>query len=161
MLTTRFNGKIATHFSGFILALCYLLYLGGCHSKGGESAFGLRTVNLQISGTPLTVEVADTPQALENGLMFRTSLPEDRGMLFVFDEPRKATFWMKNTKIPLSIAFVDSGGSILEIKSMFPFDETVVPSASDQVAYALEVNQGWFDRHHISAGSQIEGIPRK
>ena len=161
MLTTRINGKITTPFSGFILALCYLLYLSGCHSKGGESAFGLRTVNLQISGTPLTAEVADTPQASENGLMFRTSLPEDRGMLFVFDEPRKATFWMKNTKIPLSIAFVDPGGSILEIKSMFPFDETVVPSASDQVAYALEVNQGWFDRHHISTGSQIEGIPRK
>jgi uncharacterized protein len=151
-----------THAGAYILALCCLLILEGCHSKGGgESAFGLRTVNVKISGTPLTVEVADTPQASENGLMFRTSLPEDRGMLFIFDEPRKATFWMKNTKIPLSIAFIDSGGSILEIKSMSPFDETVVPSASDQVAYALEVNQGWFDRHHISTGAVIEGIPRK
>jgi uncharacterized protein len=161
MQTTSVNGKLVAHASGFILALCYLLCLGGCHSKGGASAFGLRTANLRISGAPLTVEIADTPQALENGLMFRTSLPEDRGMLFVFDEPRKATFWMKNTKIPLSIAFIDSGGSILEIKSMSAFDETVVPSASDQVAFALEVNQGWFDRHKISAGASIEGIPRK
>jgi uncharacterized membrane protein (UPF0127 family) len=161
MQTTSVKKKLVAHTRGLVLALCFLLCFEGCHSKGGESAFGLRTANLRISGAPLIVEIADTPQALENGLMFRTSLPEDRGMLFVFDEPRKATFWMKNTKIPLSIAFIDSGGSILEIKSMSAFDETVVPSASDQVAFALEVNQGWFDRHKISAGALIEGIPRK
>jgi uncharacterized membrane protein (UPF0127 family) len=161
MQTTSVKGKLVAHIRGLVLALCFLLCLEGCHSKGGESAFGLRTANLRISGASLTVEIADTPQASENGLMFRTSLPEDRGMLFVFDEPRKATFWMKNTKIPLSIAFIDSSGSILEIKSMSAFDETVVPSASDQVAFALEVNQGWFDRHKISAGASIEGIPRK
>ena len=65
-------------------------------------------------------------------------------MLFIFEQPRKASFWMRNTKIPLSIAYIDSAGKILEIKSMNPLDETVVPSSSDQVAYALEVNQGWF-----------------
>lgn len=107
------------------------------------------------------MEIADTPQASENGLMFRDSLPEDRGMLFLFEQPKRASFWMRNTKIPLSIAYVDSAGTILEIKSMQPLDETVVPSASEQVTYALEVNQGWFARHGISVGAKIEGIPRK
>jgi uncharacterized protein len=105
--------------------------------------------------------VADTPQVSENGLMFRDSLPEDRGMLFVFEQPKTASFWMRNTKIPLSIAYVDSTGKILEIESMKPFDETVVPSVSDQVSYALEVNQGWFGRHGIAPGAKIDGIPRK
>lgn len=82
-------------------------------------------------------------------------------MLFIFEQPEKASFWMKNTKIPLSIAYIDSAGKILEIKSMNPLDETLVLSKSDQVAYALEVNQGWFARHGISSGAVITGIPRK
>ena len=137
------------------------LWLSGCHQQTGDSAFGLRTAHLKISNVPLTAEIADTPQAKENGLMFRDSLAEDRGMLFVYEESQKATFWMRNTRIPLSIAFIDSAGSILEIKPMYPMDETIVPSSSDQVAYALEVNQGWFDRHRIFPGAKIEGIPRK
>ena len=148
--------------SALMLAFCWALLCGGCQPKAAEtSAFGLRTTELQISHTPLTAEIADTPQASENGLMFRDSLPEDHGMLFIFDQPRKASFWMRNTKIPLSIAYADSDGKILEIKSMNPLDETVVPSRSDEVDYALEVNQGWFARHGITSGAKINGIPRK
>jgi hypothetical protein len=146
-----------------ILVAGFIFFLSACQQKSTESAFGLRTADLKISSTPLTAEIADTPQASENGLMFRDSLPEDRGMLFVFDAdaPKRATFWMKNTKIPLSIAFIDSAGTILEIKSMRPMDESIVPSSSTEVAYALEVNQGWFDRHKISPGDKIGGIPRR
>lgn len=82
-------------------------------------------------------------------------------MLFIFEQPKEASFWMRNTKIPLSIAFIDSAGKILEIKSMNPLDESLVLSNSDRVAYALEVNQGWFARHRISSGAMIDGIPRK
>ncbi len=149
------------HRGTIVLATCFILLLGACQQKGAESAFGLRTADLRISTATLTAEIADTPQASENGLMFRDSLPENRGMLFVFEPPKKATFWMKNTKIPLSIAFIDAAGTILEIKPMAPMDESIVPSSSDQVAYALEVNQGWFDRHGVSAGAKIDGIPRK
>src|SRR5271165_4299279 len=144
-----------------ILIAGFFFFLSACQQKGAESAFGLRTADLKISSAPLTAEVADTPQASENGLMFRDSLPEDRGMLFIFEQPKTASFWMRNTRIPLSIAYVDSMGTILEIKSMKPLDETVIPSASDQVAYALEVNQGWFGRHGIAPGAKIDGIPRK
>jgi uncharacterized protein len=145
-----------------IIAVGWMVGVAGCQPKVADTTpFGLKTVELKILRTSLKAEVADTPQASENGLMFRDSMPEDRGMLFVFEQPRTASFWMKNTKIPLSIAYVDSAGKILEIKSMKPFDETVVPSASDRVAYALEVNQGWFDRHGIAPGAKIDGIPRR
>jgi uncharacterized protein len=144
------------------LTLSWILLSAACQPKAADtSPFGLRIAELKISNVPLTVEIADTPQASENGLMFRDSLPEDRGMLFLFEQPKKASFWMRNTKIPLSIAYIDSTEKILEIKSMNPLDETVVPSSSDQVAYALEVNQGWFVRHGISSGAKIDGIPRK
>jgi uncharacterized protein len=144
------------------LALFGVLVFAGCQPKVAPTTpFGLRIVELKISNVPITVEIADTPQASENGLMFRDSLPEDHGMLFVFDQPKKASFWMRNTKIPLSIAYADSEGKILEIKSMNPLDETVVPSRSDEVEYALEANQGWFARHGITSGAKIDGIPRK
>lgn len=146
----------------FVLALCWILIWAGCQPKVTETTpFGLRVAELQIANAAVTAEIADTPQASENGLMFRDALPEDRGMLFIFEQPKKASFWMRNTKIPLSIAYIDSAGRILEIKSMNPMDETVVPSSSDEVAYALEVNQGWFGRHGISSGAKINGIPRK
>ena len=145
-----------------IMAVGWIVCFAGCQPKAADTtSFGLKIVELKILNASLAAEVADTPQASENGLMFRDSLPEDRGMLFVFDHPKSASFWMRNTKIPLSIAYVDSTGKILEIESMKPLDETVVPSASDQVAYALEVNQGWFGRHGIAPGAKIDGIPRK
>src|ERR1700693_874363 len=143
-------------------AIGWILLFAGCQPKAADpTPFGLKTAELKISNQPITAEIADTPQASENGLMFRDSLPEDHGMLFIFDQPKKASFWMKNTKIPLSIAYIDSNGKILEIKSMNPLDETIVPSNSEEVAYALEVSQGWCARHGVSPGTKIEGIPRK
>ncbi|HTC13847.1 MAG TPA: DUF192 domain-containing protein [Chthoniobacterales bacterium] len=146
----------------FVGALGWILLFAACQPKATDlTPFGLKTAELKISNVPLTAEIADTPQASENGLMFRDSLPADRGMLFIFEQPRKATFWMRNTKIPLSIAYIDSAGKILEIKSMNPLDETIVPSSSDQIAYALEANQGWFAQHGISTGAIVYGIPRR
>jgi uncharacterized protein len=153
---------LARRAPALILAIGSILCAAGCQPKGADtSPFGLKTVELKILNTDLNAEVADTPQASENGLMFRDSLPENRGMLFVFEHPKAASFWMRNTKIPLSIAYIDSTGKILEIKSLKPLDETAVPSASDRVAFALEVNEGWFGRHGISPGAQIDGIPRR
>jgi uncharacterized membrane protein (UPF0127 family) len=122
-----------------------------------------KVIELQIPNRTgfvrLTTELADTEPKKERGLMFRQSLPENSGMLFIFDPPAQAVFWMKNTRIPLSIAFIDNQGRILEIRSMKPFDETLIWSVSNAVAYALEVNEGWFDRHGIQMGTRIFGIP--
>src|SRR5271166_631086 len=128
-----------------------------------EDSFGWKVIELQIPNrtgfVTLTAELADTESKKERGLMFRQSLPENSGMLFIFDPPTQAAFWMKNTRIPLSIAFIDNQGRILEIRSMKPFDETLIWSVSNAVAYALEVNEGWFDRHGIQMGTRIFGIP--
>jgi uncharacterized protein len=154
--------KIERRALAVIAAVGWIVFVAACQPKGADTTpFGLKVVELKILNASLNAEVADTPQASENGLMFRDSLPEERGMLFVFEQPKTASFWMRNTRIPLSIAYIDSAGKILEIKSMKPLDETVVPSASDQLAYALEVNEGWFVRHGIAPGVKIDGIPRK
>jgi uncharacterized protein len=144
-------------------ALSFLLLVAGCeqrHDPTASDPFGLPTATLEIGHASIDAEIADTPTSSERGLMYRSSMAENHGMLFVFDAPRKATFWMKNTKIPLSIAYLDKAGKILEVKSMKPFDETIVPSATDTVGYALEMNEGWFDRHGISAGQKVQGIPK-
>jgi len=136
--------------------------LSACQQKNSDSSpFGLRVVQLKIADSSLFAEIADTPQTSENGLMYRDSLPEDHGMLFVFEKPKTVSFWMRNTKIPLSIAYIDSAGKILEIESLKPLDETPVASASGQVAFALEVNEGWFKRNGVSPGATISGIPRR
>ncbi len=98
---------------------------------------------------------------MERGLMFRKTLEENKGMLFVFPEPKQAVFWMRNTQIPLSVAYLDAKGRILEIHDMFPYDETAVPSSSPLVAYALETNQGWFGKNKISPADQASGLPGK
>jgi uncharacterized membrane protein (UPF0127 family) len=145
-----------------LLSMWWILVLTGCQPNNSDSTpFGLKVVQLKIANSSLFAEVADTPQTSANGLMFRDSLPDDHGMLFILEKPETASFWMRNTKIPLSIAYVDSAGKILEIRSLKPLDETPVPSASSEVAFALEVNDGWFTRNGISTGATVSGIPRK
>ena len=94
------------------------------------------------------------------GLMNREFLPADRGMVFVFEEPKKAFFWMKNTSIPLDVAFLDSEGVILEILPLVPFEESRVASKSDQVAYAIETNRDWFGSRGLKPGVKVQGLPR-
>ena len=142
-------------------ALGLLIFaLSACSPDNQNEAFGLRTTNLTLGGTSLQVEVADTPQSLENGLMFRSSLPDDHGMLFILGPAGQASFWMKNTKIPLSIGYIDGNAILKEEHDMQPFDERTTRSATSDICYALEVNQGWFQKHHIDPGIKVTGIPR-
>jgi uncharacterized protein len=121
---------------------------------------GFHTAQIQIGTETLEVELAETPQQQAKGLRFRQTLDENDGMLFVFPAPQRVSFWMKDASIPLSIAFIQSDGKIIQIRPMQPYDETPVPSLSDTVAYALLVSQGWFERHGIAAGTVIEDLPR-
>lgn len=116
-------------------------------------------IALAIGGHKLTAEVAYTDPSRMQGLMYRRMLPEDRGMLFVFDETARHAMWMKNTYVPLSVAFIDEQGVIINIENMKPQTEDVHPAAKP-AKYALEVNLGWFARHGIKAGAKIEGIDR-
>lgn len=120
---------------------------------------GFHTAQIQIGTETLQIELAETPQQQAKGLRFRQTLAENDGMLFVFPAPQRVSFWMKDASIPLSIAFIQSDGKIIQIRPMQPYDETPVPSLSDRVTYALLVNQGWFERHGIAAGTVIEDLP--
>lgn len=112
-------------------------------------------VMLRIASYPVHAEIADTPQAREHGLMGRKALCEDCGMLFVFPEAKPYQFWMKNTPLPLDIAFIGADGRIINIAAMQPY--TTTPHGADGDAlYALEMNQGWFARHHIKSGDSMD-----
>jgi uncharacterized protein len=105
----------------------------------------------------LTVQVADTPKKRNMGLMFVEKLPENEGMLFVFSEKTYGGFWMKNTFIPLSIAFLDLHGRILKILDMEPCKEEYCPTYDPEVFYnyAIEVNLGWFEKNQVNEGGYV------
>ena len=116
---------------------------------------GPRLTPISIKGEALFAEVVDTPEAMSRGLMYRKELAGNRGMLFVYEEERLLSFWMANTSIPLSIAFISVDGTIVDIQDMAPFDRT--SHVSDAPAlYALEVNQGWFRDKGIHVGDKVE-----
>lgn len=111
---------------------------------------------VSINGQDVFAELAFTPDTRSCGLSNRYTLGENNGMLFLFPDSRKRTFWMKNTHIPLSIAFIDEAGKIVMIHQM-EADQTRTTYHSLQSArYALEVNQGWFTLHGIKTGDWVE-----
>jgi len=129
-------------------------------SDGGTYTFRLLPItSLHVGKATLTTEIASTPAQQERGLMYRTSLPDNQGMIFLLPQVTTATFWMKNTLIPLSIAFIDKNGVILEIHDMKAQDETITRSDSDQIAYALETNLHWFALNGVKLGDKIDLRP--
>lgn len=132
--------------------LFFLLLCSSCVSYSQNSV-------ITLDGSALTVEIADTEESQEKGLMFRKELPENSGMLFVLKRPRQMCMWMKNTFIPLSVAFINAQGNIVNIEHMAPLTENIHCSNS-AVAYALEVNQGWFAKNRIGVGSYVGNLPR-
>lgn len=115
----------------------------------------LRTIKLWLGAEELNTEIAISEKEIMTGMMFRTEMGENEGMLFILAAPQRASFWMKNTLVPLSCAYIDPEGTILEIHDMKPKDETPIPSKSTNILYVLEVKQGWFERHKIAVGTQI------
>jgi len=115
------------------------------------------TRTLTIRDQKLEVEIASTPQTRALGLMNRFSLRTDHGMLFVFETPQPLAFYMKNTYVPLSIAFVDARGRILNIEDMRPLDESTHWSKG-QALYAIEMRQGWFASKGIGPGDAVVGL---
>jgi uncharacterized protein len=114
---------------------------------------------LRLAGQTLTVEIAATPDTMARGLMYREHLPDDHGMLFIWPADQIVAMWMKNTLIPLSVAFIGSDFHVLNIADMEPHSRQVHPSHGP-ARYALELNQGWFARYGVEAGSRIEDLER-
>jgi len=116
-------------------------------------------ISLTVNKQHLTVEVASTDAARMQGLMYRRMLPESRGMLFVFRDVALHGMWMMNTYVPLSVAFLDQRGAIINIEDMEPHTRTT-HSAARPAKYALEVNRGWFAKRGIKPGMRVEGLER-
>lgn len=128
-------------------------------SLQAQTPFRLPVVELRAGEHRIQAEVASTGPQRAQGLMYRDSLPAGHGMLFVFPMPGRHCFWMKNTRIPLSIAFIDDEGTIIGLADMAPRQErSHCPPAA--VRYALEMTQGWFESRHIHPGDRIQPLPR-
>ena len=116
----------------------------------------LPAATISIKGHTLAVELATTPKARICGLSHRVKLPENHGMLFIYPTLGPRTFWMKDTHVPLSIAFLDDSGLISSIHHMTPMQTDERYRSLQPVRYALEVNQGWFAEHGIGVGDIVE-----
>ena len=132
---------------------------------GSSALFAQNSPQLDLQRTMLnagmyqiTAQVAQTPQQREVGLMFRKDMPQQEGMIFIFEAPSQQCFWMKNTLLPLTAAFVADDGTIVNLADMKP--QTTDAHCSDKpVRFVLEMNQGWFEKRGIKAGSKLGGRP--
>ena len=120
----------------------------------------LPTVRLQVGNIFFQAEVADEETERSTGLMFRKTLAPDAGMLFVMPQTGPVGFWMKNTGVPLTIAYLDASGRILELHDLVPYNEKIVSSHFPYIAYALEMPQGWFTKNNIWPGERLIGLPK-
>lgn len=127
--------------------------------------FNFPKKQLKISNVTIDVEIADTPKLSSRGLMFRQSMPEKHGMLFIFNGENIQSFWMKNTFLPLSIGFFNSKKTLVDIQDMEPVKSEMDQNPKSYLSrspaqYALEVNQGWFKRNKIKIGDRFEVIEK-
>lgn len=152
-----------------ILRLAGLFILAGCDqppapiSPVGVLGFAeptqaqpkLPSVKLYIGAEQMDAEMCATGLQVETGMMFRKSMGENDGMIFNLGHTEQASFWMKNCYVPLSVAYIDTDGVIQEIHPLQPQDTNTVFSTSDNIRFALETPQGWFDKHNIKPGTLI------
>lgn len=153
---------LKTKFNIFTVCCAFSLVLA-CQPVSDSAATSAETpadqntyFPIAVGGQPLTLQLALTPAEQQRGLMFRESLPEGHGMLFLFERPERRGFWMRNTSIPLDIGYFDAEGQLREIHKLYPYDENTVASASDQILIAVETNRGWFQTHHVRPGATID-----
>lgn len=139
-----------------LLTLCFLMS-GSAWSQDAPQ-LQLPRVGLSAGMYLIQAQVAATPQERAVGLMFRKEMPANEGMLFVFEQPSAQCFWMKNTLLPLTAAFVADDGTIVNLVDMQPQSLESHCSAKP-VRYVLEMHQGWFDKRGIKAGSRLSGQP--
>ena len=149
----------------FILPLFLsLTTLSGCFGQRAENTIEFEKMEIAIEGSSgrisIMAEIARTDEQRERGLMFREEVKDGEGMLFIFEQDMILSFWMKNTLVPLSIAYIAHNGTIIEIFDMEPGDLNPVRS-SRSVRYALEVPQNWFNRVGLGPGDRLDtlGLP--
>ena len=139
-----------------IVAILSLAFCQFSTAQPLDTVFGQVTV--EIKGRSLPLEYADTYELRSQGLMYRESMCTDCGMLFYYGQSKQGSMWMRNTLIPLDVAFIRKDGVITDIKAMQPHDENITMS-SEKVLYAWEMNQGWFKNNDIAVGDRVSVKP--
>ncbi len=139
-----------------LLALCLVAASPAWAQEGAQLT--LPRIKVSAGIYQVDVQVAQTAQQREIGLMYRTEMPQQEGMLFVFEQPSKLCFWMKNTVLPLTAAFIADDGTIVNLADMKP-QTTDSHCAARSVRYVLEMNQGWFAKRGMKAGTRLAGVP--
>jgi uncharacterized membrane protein (UPF0127 family) len=115
----------------------------------------LKTMKIYLGANEMDAEIAANDLQRQTGMMFRTEMKENEGMLFVFPWPHQTAFWMKNTRLPLSAAYIDPEGKIREIHELKPFDTNSAFATARDIQYVLETPAGWFQRNNVSTGAVI------
>jgi uncharacterized membrane protein (UPF0127 family) len=147
----------------FLFGLLSLLHLsllscGGTAWAQSGPQLDLPRLTLSAGMHLIQAQVASTPDQRSIGLMFRREMPANEGMLFIFEQPQTQCFWMKNTLLPLTAAFVADDGTIVNLADMKPLT-TDTHCSTQAVRYVLEMHQGWFDKRGIKAGTRLSGQP--
>ena len=153
-----------------VLVMQSLFFLVGCQKPAGaelkpeidplrghllHAQPKLPTLKVWLGDQELTTEIARAPVQIATGMMFRTNMPENSAMIFVFPDAQPRSFYMRNCVVPLSAAYISPDGTVLEIINLQPGEEHGVKSQSDNIQFVLEVPQGWFTRHNISPGAVV------
>ena len=161
LISTLGEGIRATGLRGLLVGMLVSLTLLTCtfaQPTQAQTPTNLPTTDLYLGMHRLQAELAIKPQDRATGLMWRKSMPDNRAMLFVFEGHAIHCFWMRNTFIPLSIAFLRDDGSIVNIADMQPLQDTS-HCPTEPVRYALEVNQGWLAKRNIRPEMKVRGLP--
>lgn len=154
--------------TGLIAGVAAIALLPGCGQAGGSASDQdaerpqpismpgqARTATIRVGGVEVTAEIADNQELRQQGLMNRDSLAENHGMLFVYGTSEVRSFWMRNTRIPLDIAFIDANGVIINIEAMEPQTDQNYYSQGPMM-YALEMDLGWFEANGVGPGDRLE-----
>jgi len=140
-----------------LLYLCVLAITSACKQENSSKSGASEELPILSFGhAEVAVELAIDPATQAKGLMYRNSLPENQGMLFIFDRPKQMSFWMRNTHIPLDIGYFTADGVLREIYPLYPHDETSRRSIRSDLLFALEVNQGWYEKHNVKPGDKFD-----
>ena len=140
------------------IALAALLFGHGIAGAQDTPQTQLQRTGLSVGIHQIDAQIAMTPEQREIGLMFRKDMPQHEGMLFIFESPSRLCFWMKNTLLPLTAAFIADDGTVVNLENMKP-QTTDSHCSSKPVRFVLEMNQGWFAKRGVKAGSKISGQP--
>ena len=140
--------------------LASLVFFTACGGKDTGRPVAPKTIDdrfaIQVGDQTVQMQIAATREEMEKGLMFRTSMGQDEGMLFIYDSPQQMNFWMHNTEIPLNIGYFDPSGELKETYEMYAHDEMTVSSHSQHLQFALEMNQGWYQQAGVKPGARLD-----